>query len=145
MWAREELAQHGELLFRLKEKPKNQDDPAIPSWAGQLISFLLVCSCERRQPLGPVVLTAHESRVPLRRQSRGACGGRPAAETKVAHALTSFFFSSGFFSLGSSFLADSFFSASRLVILLLIRLCRATTERTRDARYTTSIWSLVLT
>ena len=43
----------------------------------------------------------------------------------------------------SSFSCPSFFSASRLAILLLMRLCKATTERISEAKYTTTIWSLV--
>lgn len=49
--------------FQTSGKANNQGDPAIRYWAGQLISFLLVCSCEleRRQALGPVVLATQES------------------------------------------------------------------------------------
>lgn len=44
--------------FQTSGKIKNRGDPAIRYWAGQLISLLLVCSCERerRQALGPVIL-----------------------------------------------------------------------------------------
>ena len=55
--------------------------------------------------------------------------------------LFSFSFSlSSFLSfLLSSFSCPSFFSASWLAILLLMRLCKATTERINEAKYTTTI------